>query len=401
MAVGYNQAAVNNIASTEHREENLLERFTRRFGAEPQVYRAPGRVNLIGEHTDYNDGFVMPAAIGFSTLAAIAHRTDHKLIVHSENFAEEAEFDLRHLPTGRSGRWTDYVVGVAQALQTSDVSLPGGASLMLAGDVPQGAGLSSSASVEVATASALLGLAGVQRAPKEIALLCQRAENEFVGARCGIMDQFISVHGRRDHALMLDCRSLDYTLLPLPGDARLVICNSMVKHSVALGEYNVRRAECEAGVRALAARFPGIRALRDATLEQLQACRGEMSEKIVRRCRHVITESLRVEEAAVALEDGDLKAFGRFMAESHLSMRDDYEITCAEIDLLVELAEHVSAVYGARMTGGGFGGCTINLVAAEKAEEFKRAVVAGYKQGTGREPDIYVCTAADGARRVA
>jgi galactokinase len=379
--------------------QRLRDDFVRRFSARPQVYQAPGRVNLIGEHTDYNDGFVMPAAIGFHTCVGIAPRADRKLIVRSANFAEEAEFELDDLPSCKAGRWTDYVIAVARMLAAAAVWLPG-ANLLLAGDVPQGAGLSSSASVEVAVACALSGVAGVSLAPKQLAILCQRAENEFVGARCGIMDQFISVHGRRDHALMLDCRSLESRWLPIPEHVRLVICNSMVKHSVAQGEYNVRRAECESGVRSIAQRFPQVRALRDATLEQLEACALNMPDKIARRCRHVITEDQRVQQAAGALEVHDLPRFGQLMGESHVSMRDDYEISCAEIDLLVELAGRVEGVYGARMTGGGFGGCTVNLVAMEAVEEFKDTVSAGYERVKAIKPDIYVCTAADGAGRV-
>ncbi len=381
----------------------LRQRFIERFGSSPRSYQAPGRVNLIGEHTDYNDGFVMPAAIGFYTRVAIAPRQDRKLVVDSENYSEQMEFDLDHLPAKRSGYWSDYVIGVVQMLARSGRKLVG-ANLLVNGDVPQGAGLSSSASIEVAVGYALLDLAGpagatIDRA--KLALLCQQAENEFVGARCGIMDQFISSHGKRDHALLLDCRSLEYRLLPLRDDVALAICNTMVKHSIAAGEYNQRRAECEAGVRALSQYLPNARALRDVTLDDLEVHGRDLPDVVRRRCRHVIGENARVLQAAAALEHGDLQAFGKLMLESHRSLRDDYEVSCAELDWMVELGAHAEGVYGIRMTGGGFGGCTIALVQAGSVETFKRTMQAGYERKTGSKPEIYVCSAADGVGPVA
>jgi galactokinase len=253
----------------------------------------------------------------------------------------------------------------------------------------------------VAVCSALLGLAGREMDMKEVALLCQRAENEFVGARCGIMDQFVASHGRRDHALLLDCRSLEYRLLPLRRDARLVICNTMVRHSVAYGEYNQRRAECEAGVAALTKHLPNVRALRDVSPQDFARVGRHLPETVMRRCRHVIQENTRVLQAATALELGDLEGFGSLMRQSHQSLRDDFEVSCAELDLMVDLGSRVQGVYGARMTGGGFGGCTVNLVLEDRVEAFKAAVSAGYENATGTKPDIYVCFAADGARQIA
>jgi galactokinase len=375
--------------------QTLAEDFARRFGGRPTIYQAPGRVNLIGEHTDYNDGFVMPAAIAMYTRAAVAPRVDGKLVVRSENFSEEAEFWLDQLPARGSGHWSDYVVGVAKMLAESGIRSTG-ANLLIRGDVPLGAGLSSSASLEVAVGYALMDLAGQMPDRTRLAQLCQRSENEFVGARCGIMDQFVASHGKRDQALLLDCRSLEYHLLPLRENVRLVICNTMVRHAVAGGEYNQRRAECEAGVKGLSKRFPDVRALRDATLEQLAALNGELPDQIFRRCRHVITENARVTAAAAALTRNDVTAFGDLMRESHRSMRDDFEISCAELDLMVQLAEQAKGVYGARMTGGGFGGCTINLVDADCVDAFQESVSEGYERATGRRPEIYVCSAADG-----
>ena len=391
--------------AVENRALALRKRFVQLFGESPRIYQAPGRVNLIGEHTDYNDGFVMPAAIGFDTQAAVAPRPDRKLVIHSENYSEQVEFDLDHWPAARAGHWSDYVIGVVKMLVRSGRKL-GGANLLLDGNVPQGAGLSSSASIEVAVGYALLDLAnramgGAEIDRTKLALLCQQAENEFVGARCGIMDQFIASHGKRGQALLLDCRSLEYRLLPLPDDAALAICNTMVKHSHAQGEYNQRRAECEAGVRALSKHLPKVRALRDVTPADLEAYGRELPEIVMRRCRHVIGENARVLQAAAALARGDLQAFGKLMLESHRSLRDDYEVSCAELDWMVELAAQAQGVYGTRMTGGGFGGCTITLLQAGCVEAFQRTVGEGYERATGSKPEIYVCTAADGVGEVA
>ena len=364
-----------------------------------RTYRAPGRVNLIGEHTDYNDGFVMPAAIGFSTFVTISPRDDRKLSLFSENFSEQVEFDLDDPAPRPAGHWSDYPRGVAITLERLGHRLSG-ASLRIRGEVPIGSGLSSSAAIEVATCYALLNNPALSADPVKMAKLCQRAEDEFVGMRCGIMDQFVSCCGQAGKALMLDCRSLDYKLVPLPQETRLVICNTMVKHSLAAGEYNTRRAECEAGVRHFAQSLPNVKALRDVTEADLKRYGNDLSEVIYRRCRHVITENARVLKAAKALERGDLEAFGRLMTESHRSLRDDYEVSCKELDVMVELAQEVQGVYGARMTGGGFGGCTINLVNEENVEEFEQTVARGYTEATGLVPEIYVCSAAEGAEEI-
>jgi galactokinase len=402
----------NTNAGLENRAPALEQRFARLFGGSPRIYQAPGRVNLIGEHTDYNDGFVMPAAIGFYTLGAVAPRPDRKLAIHSENYAERVEFDLDHLPATAAGHWSDYVVGVVKMLVRSGKKL-GGANLLVDGNVPQSAGLSSSASIEVAVGYALLDLAEQANDPMKtdrptidrtnLALLCQQAEYEFVGARCGIMDQFVASHGRSGQALLLDCRSLDleYRQLPSPEVAVLAICNTMVKHSIATGEYNQRRAECEAGVRALSKYLPRVRALRDVAPEDLEAYGHELPYVVLRRCRHVIGENARVLKAAAALERGDLPAFGNLMLESHRSLRDDFAVSCSELDLMVELAGQTDGVYGTRMTGGGFGGCTIALVQAGCVEAFQRTVREGYERSTGRTPEIYICAAADGVGRIA
>lgn len=354
-----------------------------------RMFRAPGRVNLIGEHTDYNDGFVMPAALALSTWATVSPREDRKLQIFSENFNEEVEIDLNAArELSARGHWSDYPVGVAVVLERSGYRLHGGR-LEIRGEVPIGSGLSSSASVEVATALALTANSSLEIDPRKLALLCQQAENEFVGARVGIMDQFAALFGQPHQALLLDCRSLEFKLLALPDKVRLLICNTMVKHELASSAYNERRRQCEAGVKHLAKFLPGVKALRDVTLDQLEHYGGELPEVIYRRCRHVITENARVLAAADALQQNDLTRFGQLMAESHRSLRDDYEVSCRELDLMVELAREIEGVYGARMTGGGFGGCTVNLVVAERVAEFRTRVAEGYERVTKVKPQIF------------
>jgi galactokinase len=356
-------------------------------------------VNLIGEHTDYNDGFVMPAALAFFTYAAAAPRNDNKLYVHSIDFDEAREFDLARIEPSPSGNWSDYVRGVAAVIRSRGIPI-GGANLVIKGDVPIGAGLSSSAALEVASAMALIGISNIELDRREIAAICQQAEHNYAGTQCGIMDQFISCFGQADHAILLDCRSLDFEPSKLPEDIRIVICNTMVKHDLAAGEYNRRRAECEAGVNHFQRYLPDIRALRDVSENQFASYGSDMPDVVRRRCRHVITENTRVLEAAGALRGDNLARFGELMAQSHISLRDDYEVSCTELDLMVELANNCRGVYGARMTGGGFGGCTVNLVKADAVQDFKAIVAIEYKKRTGLQPEIYTCTAADGAREI-
>jgi galactokinase len=360
------------------------------------TFRAPGRVNLIGEHTDYNAGFVMPAAINLSCFAKVSAREDRKLQIISTNFDDDRVIDLDDPDLSAQGHWSDYPVGVAVMLERAGYRLRG-ARLELESEVPMGSGLSSSAAVQVATACALVAVSELTVDRKELALLCQQAENEFVGARVGIMDQFVSLFGREQKALMLDCRSLEYKLLPLPLRVRLVVCNTMVKHEHASSAYNERRAQCEAGVEHLARFLPNVSALRDVTFAQLEQFGRDLPDVIYRRCRHVVSENARVLAAAEALERGELARFGRLMAESHASLRDDYEVSSPELDLMVELASKVEGVYGARMTGGGFGGCTVNFVDVDHVEAFTRVVAEGYEQATGLKPEIYVCEASNGA----
>jgi galactokinase len=374
----------------------IVERFRARFGGDPHVYRAPGRVNLIGEHTDYNEGFAMPAAIEFYCWAAVGTREDHKLNIYSAEFSAAAEADLSSAAWQPSKTWSDYPIGVALQLEQAGFRLRG-ANLLIESEVPIGAGLSSSAAIEIATALALADQSGWSPERLQLALLCQRAENEFVGARVGIMDQFVSLYGQKDHALMLDCRALSFESLLIPDSVKLVISNTMVKHELASSEYNRRRADCEEAVRRLAEFLPGIRALRDVSVEQLEQYRSMISEVAYKRALHVVGENARVLDSAEALRSGDIARFGRRMAESHRSLRDLYEVSCRELDLMVDLAYQQKGVYGARMTGGGFGGATINLVDARYAGEFKEKMAKSYQRETGLVPQIYICKPAEGA----
>jgi len=370
-----------------------------RFHAEPAVFAAPGRVNLIGEHTDYAEGFVMPAAIDFAMLAGISPRTDGKVVLYSKDYDEEKIFDAAGLPPTRRRHWTDYPLGVMQILAGQGHTIPG-FSLSLWGDVPVGSGLSSSAALEVATALAVESLIGVSYPGPVVARLCQRAENEYVGASCGIMDQFISANGEKNHALLLDCRDLSFRMAPIPDHVALVIANTMVKHSVAGGDYTTRRAESEAACAVIASHRPGVRFLRDATLDDLAQWGHEMTPKSLMRARHVISENLRTVAAADALLRGDLAELGRLMAEAHWSYSRDFEASCIEADTMVELAQDLPGLIGARLTGGGFGGCTINLVEQSQAAEFSHALGGRYAAKMGIAPEIHICHASGGAHRI-
>jgi galactokinase len=379
------------------RAGEIAERFQQVHRTKARaIFRAPGRVNLIGEHTDYNYGFVMPAAIDFYCYSAIAGRTDRTLSVYSEQFGETVEFNLNEAVGPPRKHWSDYVRGVAATLGDEGYPLKG-ANLLIDGQVPIGSGLSSSAAIEVATALALTSLGELTIPLLGVARLCQRAENEHTGARCGIMDQFVSCFGKQDHALMLDCRSLEPTYLRLPPSVCLVICNTMVRHELAAGEYNNRRASCERAVEAIRRVLPNVRALRDLTLEDLEYHRSLLTDVDFRRCRHVIKENARVKDAAEALKCLDLMRMGKLMYLSHESLDRDYEVCCEELNIMVEAASKLDGVFGARMTGGGFGGCTVNLVQKEAVYGFKEQIVCQYQARTGLTPLVYVCSPADGA----
>lgn len=378
---------------------DLAQQFMQRFGQQPRIFRAPGRVNLIGEHTDYNDGFVMPAALGFATCVAIAERPDRHLKINSQEFAGDFDFDLDRFPQQRSGIWCDYILGVAAILRQRGPAFSG-ANVLVHGEVPIGAGLSSSAAIEVASALAFTTLNGIQIPLPDLAKLCRRAENELVGARVGIMDQFVSCMGKAGHALLLDCRSLEYKLVPIPTGIRIVVCNTMVKHDLATGAYNERRSQCEEGVRYFAKWDPSVRALRDVSIDLLNQHANDLPSTILKRCRHVIHENLRTLDTAQALPAGDLNRVAELMRQSHRSLRDLYEVSCRELDIMVDSAEGLPGFIGGRMTGGGFGGCTVNLVREENAVTFAAQMRERYRKATDIDPQIYLCSAEDGAREV-
>ncbi|MDX2034009.1 MAG: galactokinase [Blastocatellia bacterium] len=377
--------------------EELTERFVARYERVPRVFSAPGRVNLIGEHTDYNEGFVLPMAIDRRTYVAAAPRGDGRVRCVSAEVDGEVEFALSG-DLAPAGDWADYVRGVAAGLLRAG-QLLGGADLLVASEVPIGGGLSSSAALEVAAGFAMLSIHDRRLSPVELALLCQRAEQEFAGTQCGIMDQFISTLGVAGQALLIDCRSLEFRLIPMElGEARIVICNSMIRHELASGEYNRRRAECEEAVRRLAGHLPGVQSLRDVEIEEFDSVADLLPDAIRRRAGHVITENCRTLASVEALARGDLASFGRLMFASHASLRDDYEVSCSELDLLVEIASRISGVHGARMTGGGFGGCTVNLVDLAQVDSFVASLRREYQARTGIDPHCSVCRPSGGVR---
>ncbi|HKF47778.1 MAG TPA: galactokinase [Terracidiphilus sp.] len=382
-----------------HDPQALRSMHLKRYGAEPRIFAAPGRVNIIGEHTDYAEGFVMPAAIDFATLAAISPRTDGKIAIYAENYGEERVFDAAALPRERSKHWSDYPMGAVSILAGEGHKIPA-FSMTLWGDVPLGSGLSSSAALEVSTALAVLSLVGASYPGPKLARLCQRAENEFVGSSCGIMDQFISINAAKDHALLLDCRDLSFKLAPIPETVSLVIANTMVKHAVTGGEYTSRRAEVEEACAVIARHRPEVKFLRDATVEDLEHYGGEMSPNALKRAKHVITENTRTVAACEALLKHDLKKLGQLMAEAHSSYSQDFEGSCEEADAMVSLAQDLPGLIGARLTGGGFGGCTVNLVEAQHAKAFTTALAERYATHTGIKPEIHICHASDGAHQL-
>ncbi|HUU31277.1 MAG TPA: galactokinase [Phycisphaerae bacterium] len=375
-----------------------------------RVVRGPGRVNLIGEHTDYNGGFVMPMALDMAVRLAFVPHEDPRVVLWSEQLAERAEFTLEKGRAHEAAHWLQYPMKVAEVLAEAGVRLRG-FSAVLDGRVPVGSGLSSSAAYEVAAALALLVAAKpeVPAGPADraaaahglttarLALLCQEAEHRM-GVRCGIMDQFISLHGRRGHAIVLDCRSLSYEAVPLPTDrAAVVVIDSGVRRKLTAGTYNERRSQCEDGAGRLRKFDPDLKDLRDVSLDLFRKHEAALPRVVLRRCRHIITENARVLESAEALKQGDVEQFGRLMNASHDSLRDDYEVSGPELDWLVKTARSVPGVLGSRLTGAGFGGCTVTLARPEAVEPLRAAVLDGYKKETGLVPQIWVSEAADGA----
>ena len=364
------------------------------------VVQAPGRVNLIGEHTDYNEGFVFPAAIDRWAVVVARSRVDSRVRIYSAMHEEVAEFRAGDVLEAQ-GSWADYPKGVVREFQKLGHSLCG-FDAAIVGNVPMGAGLSSSAAVEMAVGKGMVMLNRIEISGPDLALLGQRAENHFVGVNCGIMDQFISANGQAGHALFIDCRDLSFELVPLFGDdVQIVICNSGVTRGLTDSAYNDRRSACESGVSLLTrAMGEDIKALRDVSMEILDVYGGALSETVLKRCHHVITENERTQRAVALLKDGDLSGFGQLMVASHESLRDDYEVSGKELDLLVEIALNVPGVFGARMTGAGFGGCTVNIVERDAVPALTDAINEQYPRTTGLTPEIYVCSAVNGAELV-
>ena len=371
--------------------------FTQKYNKQPEltVY-APGRVNIIGEHTDYNDGFVMPCAINYGTAIAGAKRNDHVWNVYAADLDLSDEFSLdKEIPQSEQ-KWANYVRGVVKFIQERCPDFKQGADLVISGNVPHSSGLSSSAALEVAIGKFCQQLSDLPLSHTEIALIGQKAENKFVGANCGNMDQLISALGQQDHLLMIDCRSLETQPTPVPQDVAVIIVNSNVPHDLVTGEYNTRRQQCER-----AAAFFGVKALRDVSVAQFKEKEAELTALdplVAKRARHVVTENQRVLDAVDALKHNDLTRLGELMGQSHDSMRDDFEITVPQIDYLVELAQLVIGKQGgARMTGGGFGGCIVALAPHDKVEAVRKIVADNYEKQTGLKEDFYVCTASQGA----
>ncbi len=372
----------------------MIEAFRNRFGSADglRLFRAPGRVNLIGEHTDYNLGFVLPVALELACVAGASPVADGRLRIHSEDRNETREWEISEVGSLQPAKhWTDYVIGVAQQLIKSGFEIRP-VNLYIRSTVPEGGGLSSSAALEVSSALAFLG--GRQVAPLELARLCQRAEREFVGMPCGIMDQYISVFGRAHAAIKIDCRSLESEAVDLP-DVQILAVNTMVKHELGQSAYRERVQECAAAAAAM-----GAASLRDGTLEKLEAVKGAISDVVFRRARHIITEDERVLGFVEAARCGDLTAMGRLFVGSHRSLQHDYEVSCEELDFLVDTALSIEGVYGARMTGGGFGGCTVNLVRADASGLFRERVAKAYRDRFTLDPKVYECRPAPGAGEI-
>jgi galactokinase len=376
----------------------IQQKFKETFQSKPLVFRAPGRVNIIGEHTDYNEGFVLPAAIDKAVYVGIAPRADHEIHLYSLEFGESFSTSLHTLQPVNKG-WPNYILGVAAQLLKKNYGIKG-FDLVFHGDVPIGSGLSSSAAVECAVAFALNHVFELEIPSLDLAFIAQKAEQEFAGVRCGIMDQFASVFGRKDHVIKLDCRSMEYEYLPLSMEGyKIVLLNTNVKHSLASSEYNTRRMQCEEGVALVKGFEPSVNSLRDVTLEMLEKYVSK-NEMVFRRCQYVVKENLRLLEAAEHLKAGNISSLGNLMYQSHYGLSKDYGVSCKELDFLVEEIQTKPGVLGARMMGGGFGGCTINIVREENVEEILNELIPAYKKAMNLDLSVYVAQTGDGAGAV-
>lgn len=380
----------------------LWQIFNEKFtdtGLVKGAFYAPGRVNLIGEHTDYNEGFVLPMAIEKKIIMLGQLRNDRLVQVFDLGYKAEINFSLDRLSPSKRDTWANYLMGVVDEIQKAGYPLQG-ANLIFISNIPQKVGLSSSAALEVVTALTMVKLNSLEIKSVEMAHLCRRAENNFVGVACGIMDQYVSLLGRKDHVLFIDCRTLDYNLIPFgENNYQIVICDSKVRRELINSEYNKRRAECKRATEFFNHKLGHkVQALRDVTIEEFKQYQEHLSETIARRARHVISENCRVQSGVQALKKGNYSTFGQLMIESHQSLKVNYEVSCKELDLLVDLALKQEGVLGARMTGAGFGGCTVNLLKREYVDIFKKTIQKEYKKITGIDPNIYVTIPADGAK---
>ncbi|MEI6585344.1 MAG: galactokinase [Sediminibacterium sp.] len=378
-----------------HCIETVRTVFVSNFGHPTLFVQSPGRINLIGEHTDYNQGFVLPAAIDKAIYLAIGKREDKEVHLIAADLADSFSVALNNLNFSQQ-TWSNYLIGVVDQLQKNGYQI-GGFNAVIAGDVPLGAGLSSSAAVECATVFALNELFELGLSKIEMVRLAQKAENEFVGVKCGIMDQFASMFGKTDAVIQLDCQSLDYSYMPFNQEGiKIVLLDTRVKHSLASTEYNLRREECEAGVKIIQEKYPTVASLRDATMQMVQECLANADQKIIDRCSFVVAEIKRLQDACKDLEAGDLKAFGKKMYETHDGLSKLYEVSCAELDFLADFAKTDASVLGARMMGGGFGGCTINLVEKNAVEAFVLAAGNAFQKAFGTEMKPYIVSIGNG-----
>ena len=384
-------------------QEIAIQAFRKRFSQPPRyLASAPGRVNLLGEHVDYNDGFVLPAAIDRATIVAFSPTSTNQTVIVAADFEEEAQFTPGTLPvkTQPDGsplpEWALYPAGVIWALGAAGLSTPA-MQAAFSSDIPRGSGLSSSASIEMAFGVAWSTLGGWSRLPMQLALLGQKAENRYVGVNCGIMDQFASACGEPDRLLLLDCRSLEYRTLPLPEDTLIVVADTTVRRKLTSGGYNDRRAACEEAVRLLSRDLPGIKALRDVSVLEFNRFSGQLPATVEKRARHIVEEIERTRLAIPLLEQGKTREFGLLMNACHISLRDLYEVSVPELDTMVQIAQSLPGCLGARLTGGGFGGCTVNLVVHDQADAFARSLGPEYERRTGLHPEIYICQASRGA----
>ena len=383
----------------QQRIAQLRTAFSHAFGdaRNTTITRAPGRVNIIGEHTDYNDGYVLPIAIDRSVLVAMRPNGSSIVNIRSVNYDQSASFDLNAEGLEADAQWLRYPFGVAKVLLAEGHALAG-IDVAVEGNVPLGGGLSSSAAVEVAFALAYCTASKLDIDPLALAQLCRKAESEYAGVNCGIMDQYVALFAEKDHAVFLDCRNLTHEQVPCRTDAvKLVVSDTGVRHSLAGSEYNTRRAQCEQGAASFARRIHGVKNLRDLAPEDVQMLGQDLESPVLERCRHVVTENARTMAAAQALRRKNVYQLGVLMSASHESLKNDYEVTCKELDLMVDIASELPGVFGSRMTGGGFGGCTISLVASEKVDDFCKALAQKYEAATGISPHIYIVAAESGA----